>query len=101
MQRLALRCKRSPRPRRIVTLSEEAVLKRPFGAILPWPVTRAAGLTQAGVLPLWRRLIRPLLRRGCFNGGPADRDVPAVLSDHRARGHHRLPPWDFGPSRLS
>jgi len=25
----------------------------------PSPATRASGVTQAGVLPLWRRLIRP------------------------------------------
>src|SRR5262249_2020792 len=41
------------------SLSEEGA-----SAILPPPTTRASGLTQAGVVPLWHRLIGPLLYWG-------------------------------------
>src|SRR5262249_41541159 len=70
-------------------------------AILPRGDHESTGLTQAGVLPLWRRLSSPLLHRGCFNGGPADCNLPAVLAADLARGHPRLRTRASRPSRLS
>ena len=66
-------------------------------AILAAPTTGAPGLTQAGVLPHWHLADPCPSDRGCSNGGTADRDVPALLSDDLAGAHHRprlrTPTW--------
>jgi len=72
-----------------------------LAAILAAPTTGAPGLTQAGVLPQWHLADPCLSDRGCSIGGTADRDVPALLLDDLAGGHHRLRLRASGPPRLS
>ena len=54
------------------------------------PTTGASGATRTGVVPPTVGPSVPPLHWGCSNGGTADRDVPAVLADDFAGGHHRL-----------
>src|SRR6059036_3621182 len=72
-----------------------------LAVILAAPTTGAPGLTQAGVLPQWHLADPCLSDRGCSDGGTADRDVPELLADALAGGHHRLRLRAAGPSRLS